>query len=273
LQRRLHTVALEAVRAAGREQMKFYGRRQEVDLELTHDLKLAIDRRCEKVAVQILREAFPDHGIISEENTAVNPQSPYRWYLDPLDGSVNYFLGQPYFCICLACYYRPPTEPPESPDPLGKPLLGIVYAPALGQTFEAMSDGPAFCNGDPVRPGRESRLNQAVIGLSFGSEPATMQRMSAIGGKLARRSRKIRVFGATGLDLANVACGRLSGLVQGRVRVWDFAAARVILDAAGGYFRADKNGEDYWQIVGAAPGIADALQDLMDAHPAVVRRS
>ena len=76
LQRHLHTVAMTAVRAAGQEQMRYFGRRQKVDLELSHDLKLAIDRRCETVAVRILQEAFPDYGIVSEENTTVNPQSP-----------------------------------------------------------------------------------------------------------------------------------------------------------------------------------------------------
>jgi myo-inositol-1(or 4)-monophosphatase len=93
-----------------------------------------------------------------------------------------------------------------------------------------------------------------------------MQRMLALSADLVAQTRKVRILGATGLDLAHVASGRLSGLVQGCVRVWDFAAARVIIEAAGGYFRADRRGPDQWQIVAAAPGIAAQLQDLVDRN-------
>jgi myo-inositol-1(or 4)-monophosphatase len=262
--RQIQSAAIEAVQAAGRVLMAAFGQFQPVDDRPPHDLKLAIDRRSEAAALAVLHDRFPDHGIVSEESGFHNPGAPFRWYLDPLDGTVNYFLGQPYFCACLACYYVTPSQKGQSSDPLGHPLAGVVYAPALDKCFEAAPGGPALCNGRPVRPGPEEKLSEAVIGFSYGSDPNTMRRMVAIGAELIRRTRKVRIFGATGLDLAHVACGGLSGLVQGRVQVWDFAAAKVIVDAAGGYCRAVAAGSGSWQITAASPGIALELQALVD---------
>jgi myo-inositol-1(or 4)-monophosphatase len=262
---RVHAAALDAARAAGRVQQKYFGGFQKIDAECEHDLKLAIDRHSEQAMLQVLQDRFPDHGIISEESAALNPDADYCWYLDPLDGSVNYFLGQPYFCVCVACYDNRP-EPDAPNDPWRHPLAGVVYAPMLDLCFEAMAGRPARCNGGPVQIGGEQELGQAVIGFSFGSDPETMRRMLALSADLVAQTRKVRIFGATGLDLAHVASGRLSGLVQGRVRGWDFAAARVIIEAAGGYFRADPRGPDQWKIVAAAPGIATQLQDLVDRN-------
>lgn len=261
----IHTVALEASRAAGDVLMAAFGRPQAVDRRTAHDLKLALDRRSEAAALAILHARFPDHEIVSEEKGLINPGHEFRWYLDPLDGTVNYYMGQPYFCTCLACYQTLPEAGTAAIDPLGQPLAAVVYAPALNKCFEAVANGPALCNGRPVRPGPEKRLSEAVIGFSYGSDPATIQRMMRISQALVRRVRKMRIFGATGLDLAHVACGGLSGLVQGSVKVWDFAAAKMIVEKAGGYFRADPVDNDRWRITAAAPGIAAALRRLV-AH-------
>ncbi len=263
--RRIHTVAREAARAAGKVLMAAFGRPQAVDKRSAHDLKLAADRRSEAAALTILQAHFPDHEIVSEEKGLLNPGSEFRWYLDPLDGTVNYFMGQAYFCTCLACYHSPPEAGTANANPLGQPLTGVVYAPALDRLFEAVPGGPALCNGRLVRPGPEKRLSEAVIGFSYGSDPDTMQRMQRVAQALVPRARKVRIFGATGLDLAHVACGGLSGLVQGNVKAWDFAAAKVIIEAAGGYCRADPldNGGG-WRITAAAPGIALPLCQLVE---------
>lgn len=257
-------MALEAARAAGEVLMAAFGKPQAVDDRPAHDLKLAADRRSEAAALAILQAHFPDHAIVSEETGLLNPGAEFRWYLDPLDGTVNYFMGQPYFCTCLACYHAPPQAGRQSSDPLGRPVSGVVLAPALNRCFEALPGGPALCNGRPVRPSPEKRLAEAVIGFSYGSDPDTMQRMMPVARVLAQRARKVRIFGATGLDLAHVACGGLSGLVQGKVRVWDFAAAKVIVEAAGGYCRAEPIGKGAWRLTAAAPGIALKLRQLVD---------
>lgn len=263
---RIRDAAVEAARAAGDVQLKYFEKTQKVDAFRAHDLKLVIDHLSEEAMLRILTERFPNHGIVSEERAAINPEAPFRWYLDPLDGSVNYFLGQPYFCTCAACYYAPTPGLSTRSSRLGHAIAGVVHAPALDRLFEATAEGPALCNGTPIRPGSERHLNEAVIGFSFGSDDATMNRMTALAADLCQRSRKLRIFGATGLDLAHVACGRLSGLVQGRVHAWDFAAAQVIVESAGAYFQAEAAGENRWRIVGAAPGIGPELQALVDRH-------
>ena len=264
----LHATAVQAARAAGRVQRKFFEKAHQIEADGEHDLKLAVDRYCQQAMLAVLQERFPDHGIIAEEDVCHNPEAPYRWYLDPLDGTVNYFLGLPYFCACAACYFHPEHWQGVADRTWDYPLTGVVYAPLLDRCFEAMAGGPALCNGRPIKTGNERQLEKAVVGFSFGSDPETMRRMRAISSDLMGRTRKLRFFGATGLDLAHVASGRLSGLVQGRVRAWDFAAARVIVAAAGGYFRAESRGAGHWQIVAAAPGIGPDLQAVVDRHSA-----
>ncbi len=269
---RLHATAVKAARAAGRIQKRHFGGELQIDAAKRHDLKLAVDRHCQQAMVAVIQKDFPDHGILAEEKACLRPEAAFRWYLDPLDGTLNYALGLPHFCACAACYFHPPGQDGIDTSPWEYPLTGVVYAPVLDQRFEALAGGSGLCNGRPIAPGQERELQEAVVGFSFGSDPVTMRRMHAISGELAARTRKMRLFGATGLDLAYVASGRLSGLVQGCVRAWDFAAARVILAAAGGYFRAQPSGPGQWQIVAAAPGIGPELQAVVDRQDINARR-
>ena len=176
---------------------------------------------------------------------------------------MNYFHRIPYFCVSVACYHR--RRAPLSTDEiaLGTPLAGVIFAPATGEMFVGAAGQGATRNGVPIYPGRESSLKDTVIAMSFGSDAQVMARMEAINRKLVRSVRKVRIFGATGLDLVSVASGRTSGLVQGAVRTWDFAAARIILEQAGGRFSARKVDEDRWEIVAAAPGVFQELEALV----------
>ncbi len=269
---RLHATAVKAARAAGRIQKRHFGGALQIDAAKRHDLKLAVDRYCQQAMVAVIQQDFPDHGIVAEEKVCLRPEAAYRWYLDPLDGTLNYALGLPHFCACAACYVHPPGQGGAAINPWEYPLTGVVYAPVLDQCFEALAGGPGLCNGRPIEPGQERELKEAVVGFSFGSDPVTMRRMHAISGELAARTRKMRLFGATGLDLVYVASGRLSGLVQGCVDPWDFAAGRVILAAVGGYFKAQISGPGQWQIVAAAPGIGAELQAVVDRQDISARR-
>jgi fructose-1,6-bisphosphatase/inositol monophosphatase family enzyme len=145
---------------------------------------------------------------------------------------------------------------------LGQPLVGVVYNPILDELFLGLTGSGATCNQGPISVRNESNLNEAIISLSFGSDEETMQLMEKINARLIRNTRKVRVFGSTSLDMVNVACGRISGLIQRKVRIWDFAAARIILEQSGGVFDASEIAANSWEIIACAPGLFAPLKKL-----------
>lgn len=267
---RIRDAVEQAARAAGRLQLEAFRQGSDVVEARAHDLKLEIDRLSEEVIVGIVSAAFPDHGILAEE-TGYRPgrseRSAYHWIIDPLDGSVNFHHGIPFFCVSLACYGQPPScglPGFGGATSLGEPVVGVVFVPVFDELFSGLKGGGATCNGRPITAGSEKALKDAVIGISFGSREETMQQMCSMSADLVRDVRKLRMLGATALEMVHVACGRLSALVQGRVRPWDFAAARLILEESGGVFYAREVDPGGWEILASAPGLYRELKGLLE---------
>ena len=259
----LRDIAVVAAYRAGEIQMQSFGKQVTVIELKRHDLKLAIDRRSERVILDTISERFPDHGFISEEYGIIEGCSEYYWIVDPLDGSVNYSYGMPFFAISIACCRKNRVRVPTANVP-GDCIVGIVYLPYCNDLYEAVGGRPALKNNRPVSAGPEVRLSEAIISLSFGSDETTMQRMEKINARLLRQVRKIRIHGATAADLVNVACGQSTGLVQCSVKIWDFAAAALILKQAGGCFFASRSNGSNWEIIAGAPGIFNELTESLE---------
>jgi fructose-1,6-bisphosphatase/inositol monophosphatase family enzyme len=144
-----------------------------------------------------------------------------------------------------------------------KPLVGVVYAPHFGWMFSAASGNGATLNGLPLKNRAAAPLQESVIGISFGSQDRVIEQMEAVAAKLIRQAKKIRMLGATGLDLVQVAKGAISGLVQLNVHIWDFAAARLILLESGTAFEASPNALGGWQILAAPQPLFDQLKRVV----------
>ena len=263
-------VAECAARDAGRLQMRRFGKTNLVLNSTDHDLKIETDHASEAVICKTILGRFPRHAIISEE-CGSKSGSEYTWIIDPLDGTVNYYFGMPFFCTCVACYHTPTFVNPCSGlhdsavlnDAI--PLVGVVYAPHLDWMFSAVSGQGATFNGQPLQIPTVPNLKESVIGISFGSHNRVIQQMEAINAELLRQVKKVRMFGATGLDLAQVAKGALSGLVQLNVHAWDFAAARLILTESRANFEARPNDIGGWQILAAPQPLFGQLKAIIDA--------
>jgi fructose-1,6-bisphosphatase/inositol monophosphatase family enzyme len=194
-------------------------------------------------------------------------ESDYVWIVDPLDGTVNFFHGIPYFCTSVACYYIGDNVKKRSVNwltALGEPVIGVVYAPILDELFVGLKGFQATRNGLGISAGDEQDLGDAIICMSFGSSEETMQRMERLNSILMRHVRKVRILGSTALDMVNVACGRVSGLLQGCVRNWDFAAARIVLEQSGGLFHAREISSNQWEIVASTSGLYQPLTKLLN---------
>jgi fructose-1,6-bisphosphatase/inositol monophosphatase family enzyme len=262
----LRRVATEAANAAGRLMRGSFGSLPRVDQTVPHDLKLALDRACETEILRILRASFPGHAVLSEEKGFAPGREPYLWVVDPLDGTVNYYHGIPYFCTSIACYAiadEPATGPGHRlPDgrTLGAPIVGIVYDPLRDELFTGAAGREASLNRGPLRTPEVTRLEEAVVALSFGARQESILYMSRVLPAFALAARKVRSFGSTALDMVQVAVGRIGAFVQMGTNLWDFAAAAVIVQAAGAVVHAKEYAPGRFRIIASARGIFEQVR-------------
>lgn len=223
--------AEQAARLAGaflREQ--FYGIKQ-VDEALAHDIKLRLDKESQQLIAAHLLAAFPESAILGEEGSAGDSDADFQWIVDPIDGTVNYFYGIPIFCVSIALQH------------CGKLVMGCVYDPMQQECFSAIAGQQPMLNGRPIAVSSRSQMAEAVVfighGTHDGSGEAGIRRFAHI----SKQVRKIRILGSAALTLCYIAAGRFDAYVEGRISLWDFAAARVILEAAGGRLDFQPQGE------------------------------
>jgi myo-inositol-1(or 4)-monophosphatase len=215
-------VAICAAEAAGKHAMENKHRRTEATETFSHDVKLVLDAECQKIAEGVIASEFPDHSILGEEDIRQNLAQAYEWIIDPIDGTINYTHGFPYWCCSIAVRHNQ------------KVLAGCVYAPEFGDYYTAHIEESAKLNGEPIKASDTRNLQDALIhtGLSKQIETANdpqfeMFRMLAI------NTQKLRINGAAALDLCHVAAGSGDGFFENGIYLWDFAAAGLIAEQAG----------------------------------------
>lgn len=216
-------VAQKAARTAGEFLAAHFSSAKQVDAEYLHDVKLRLDRETQDIITDMLKRHFPQDAVLGEEGTQGDVESAERvWIIDPLDGTVNYFYGLPLFCVSVALYEH------------GKPLLGCVYDPMQRECFCAVAGQEARLNGSVIHVSGRAALSEAVVFIGHGTHDGSGEEGIRRFACISRRVRKIRILGSAALSLCYIAAGRMDAYVENRINLWDFAAARIILEAAGG---------------------------------------
>lgn len=219
---RFAAVAEEGARAAGDVLMARRGR-VAIELKAGHaDLVTEADRAAERAVFDLLRENFPDHGFIGEESGSRDGDSPYRWIVDPLDGTTNYAQGLPLFAVSIGLERE------------GRLVAGVIYAPALEGMYTAYSGGGAFFNGEPMRVSSEERLENSLLVTGFVHDDDVIRNNVVPLGDFIGRSRGVRLLGAAAINLAFVAQGLFEAYWAPSNQAWDVAAGTLIVEEAGG---------------------------------------
>jgi myo-inositol-1(or 4)-monophosphatase len=259
--------AIAAARAAGDVLRRHYGALLNVDERKRRDLKLEVDRLAEQAIVETIRRAHPEHRILAEEGGQYPGAGEHVWICDPLDGTVNFFHGLPYFCTAVACHRAPagpvPAAFPRGIEALGQPVVGVVYMPLLDELFVGAPGEAATCNGRPIHVSRVTALEECIVVAGCGSKEENIRRMQEVQALLLTRVRKTRCLGAANYDFANVACGRLSAFYERGLKSWDVAAGRIILESAGGVLSAREYAANEWEILASGPGVHAELRKLL----------
>lgn len=263
---RVAATAVVAARRAGEIQMQAFRNKRVQCTRLLHDVRLETDRRCEETIVEVIRRSFPEHAILSEESGLLPGGDEYLWIVDPLDGTVNFWHGIPFFCVSVACYHVGPIRPDRDISLLvsfERPVAGVVYLPYHLDLFVGTPERGAFLNDRPISVSPAEHPRDLVVSVSFGKTPEMMQCMTQRLERLLPQVRKARCLGAAAAELSYAAAGFLGGVVYEGIKPWDFAAAKVLVEAAGGFLEAKETQPDQWRVWAGAPGVRSLLEALM----------
>jgi myo-inositol-1(or 4)-monophosphatase len=229
-------VAVKAARAAGQVMRANWHKPKRVNSTEAHDIKLELDVRCQKLIEKILRAAFPEIPLLGEEGISGDMDAEYRWVVDPIDGTVNYFFGLPHACVSIALEVQIPEL--KTKNSKFKTLIGVIYDPFTDELWTAIRGGKAKLNGKVIRVSERSRLKDAIIAIGFSKKKENLDKSMPHVNRLARRVKKIRILGSAALELAYVASGRLDAYIERRINLWDVAAGSLLVECAGGEFFA-----------------------------------
>jgi myo-inositol-1(or 4)-monophosphatase len=206
------------------------------------------DLAVEKFISQQLAETFPEDGFQGEE-TGRGRSGTLRWAVDPIDGTANYARGAARFCVSLGLLED------------RTPLVGVLVAPALGETFAARRGAGATLNGAPIRVAETTELARAMVECGWSHRRPNAGFFRLVEGVVGSGA-VLRAGGSGALGLADVAAGRIDAYVELHINLWDVAAALTILAEAGAVvspFLAGDGPTAGNPILAAAPGIATQL--------------
>jgi myo-inositol-1(or 4)-monophosphatase len=224
-----------------------------------NDFATEVDLAIERQVVEALRTktGIEVHG---EEFGGADVDSPLVWVLDPIDGTFNYAAGSPMAAILLGLLRG------------GEPVAGLTWVPFTGERFTAVAGKPLLSNGVEQPPLQPPKLADSIVGVSTfnvdsrGRVPGRYR--LAVIESLSRKCSRMRMHGATGIDLAYTAAGILGGAISFGAHVWDHAAGVALVRAAGGVV-TDLDGSDWTTksrsaLVGA-PGVHGELLELLNS--------
>jgi myo-inositol-1(or 4)-monophosphatase len=231
---KLFQTAWEAAQSAGSLIRENWREPREIAYKGAIDLVTSVDRDAERCIVNMLRKNYPEHSILAEEETDIaGNQDHYRWIIDPLDGTTNFAHGYPQICVSVALEHEHEL------------LLGIVYDPLRRECFSAIRGQGAKLNGQAVRVSDTRELDQALLATGFPYDRRDNPDFYLNYFKaFMTRSQGIRRAGSAALDLCYVACGRLDGFWELKLRPWDTAAVSLIVKESGGRI-SDFSGNEF----------------------------
>jgi myo-inositol-1(or 4)-monophosphatase len=238
--------AVRAARAAGKVMLDNWLKPKRVKLDDAHDIKLELDVRCQALIEKMLRARFPQIPLLGEEGDSGDVTAEYRWVVDPIDGTVNYFYGIPHAAVSIALQVRSPQSAVHSRRPLPsfilnspsshQSVLGVIYGPFTDELWTTVRGESTRLNGNIVRVSNRSKPEDAIIAMGFSKSRDNMEKTLPHLNRLARRVKKVRLMGSAALELASVASGRLDAYIERTINLWDVAAGQLLVENAGGEF-------------------------------------
>jgi len=248
-------IAILAAKKAGLLLRKKLGQKRKITYKGAVNLVTEMDLVSEKVIVSTLSRYYPHHSVLAEEKAARQGISPFRWIIDPLDGTTNYAHSFPIFCVSIAL---------EKEKEL---ILGVVYDPMRQELFLAEKGKGARLNGKKIHVSSTPKLSQSLLATGFPYD----LRESPVNNfdhfqNFAFRVHAVRRAGSAALDLCYVAAGRFDGFWEMKLGPWDLAAGSLLVREAGGKvtnFSGETLGLDGRHVLASNGKIHPEMIDLL----------
>ena len=242
---------------AGEILLANFRQRHQIRYKGRFDLVTEADTASEALIIQKIRTHYPNHEIVTEES-GLFPGTQGTWYIDPLDGTINYAHGLPMFAVSMAYSEH------------GQTCLAVVYDPIRGEFFSAERGQGAYLNDERIQVSEAASLTDSLLVTGFPYNAWETPRNNLDNyGRFARLTQGVRRLGSAALDLCYVAAGRLDGYWELEIKAWDIAAGTLIVEEAGGRVTDMDGNPDYFQppysiIAAPAPLHAKMLDVIQD---------
>ena len=232
-------LTVHAAKEAGKLLKANFGLEAAVDEATHHDIKLALDKESQKLIEDILLGARPGDALYGEEGIGGNPDSDREWIVDPIDGTVNFYYGIPHFCVSIALRVS------------GEVIVGVIHDPIVGETWTIEKGGVPMLDGKPISVSKRMKLEECALFVGCGKDEEALRTGLERFRKASLKARKMRMMGSAALGMAYIASGRLDGYIESRISLWDIAAGKLLVEAAGGKVELEpaKDCPDAWAIV------------------------
>ena len=216
-------VAIRAALKGGEILTKYRRKTKKIGHKGRINLVTEVDLESENTILKIIKKSFPEHEILTEESQQEKRDSPYKWVIDPLDGTTNYAHNFPCYCVSIALEERKQI------------ILGVVYNPVLDELFTAEKGKGAYLNNKKIFISQTKKLSQSLLATGFPydireSDVNNLDHFS----NFALRAQAIRRAGSAALDLCYLAMGRFDGFWELKLSPWDTAAGSLLVLEAGG---------------------------------------
>jgi myo-inositol-1(or 4)-monophosphatase len=209
-------------REAGSLLMEYFDKNIRIEYKGDADLVTAADRNSEKLIRERIRQTWPGHDVLGEEQGLSDTGSEFRWYVDPLDGTTNFAHGFPVFCVSMALQHNNVT------------VAGVCYDPTRNEMFAAERGKGATLNEREMHVSKTARVAESLVGTGFPSHKRHQNPNIHFYHQITLRTHGVRRAGSAALDLCYVACGRMDGFWEFNLNPWDTAAGVLLVEESGG---------------------------------------
>jgi len=232
-------VMVKACRRASKNLIRDFGEieKLQVSLKGPGDFVTASDKKVEKILIEELQKARPNYSILSEEIGLIIKDETFKWIIDPIDGTTNFFHGIPHFAISVGLEYNKEI------------ICGIVFDPIKNEIFTAEKGNGSYLNNQRLRVSARSKLKDCIIFTGGGGRQQNSKDRELSIEEFRKISSKalfpIRKMGCASLDMAYVAAGRCDGFWQRNLNYWDIAAGIILVKEAGGFITDIDGNKEY----------------------------
>ncbi len=250
--------AIDCARRAGTVALSYFRGGRQLDIHIKSgesDIVTAADKASEAVIKEFIAANYPDHAILSEESGESGGEAPWRWVIDPIDGTTNFSVGLPFWAISIGIECR------------GETVIGVVYMPFTDELFHAVGGGGAYLNGKRIHVSPDDNLAHAVVTTGFPVDKDrnpdnNLDNVAAV----LPHVRGMRRLGAASVDMCYVGAGFLNAYWELNLHEWDVCASTLVVNEAGGRctrFRNDRN----VSLLCGSPAIHDLILPMLSTEP------